>query len=40
VYLSHHVVFDETSFPTKDKATSPLPSKLTTSGNNYSLLPV
>jgi hypothetical protein len=33
VYLSRHVVFDEHSFPTKDQAPSPLPSKISTSSD-------
>lgn len=40
VFLSRHVVFDEGSFPAKDQATPPLPSKLAASGNSLSLVPV
>jgi hypothetical protein len=29
VYLSHHVIFDESSFPAKDAANSSLPSRIT-----------
>jgi hypothetical protein len=28
VYLSKHIIFNEESFPTKDQATSQLPSKI------------
>lgn len=32
-FLSHHVAFDETSFPTKDQTSSLLPSKINASTN-------
>jgi len=38
VYLSRHVVFDESSFPDKEQATSLLPSQLSLTGNSTHLL--
>jgi hypothetical protein len=38
-YLSRHVVFDETSFPAKDLATSHFPSRLHSTGDSPFLLP-
>jgi hypothetical protein len=44
VYLSRHVIFDETSFPTKDMASSRLPTKINAKGDTvfspYSPLPL
>jgi hypothetical protein len=44
VYLSRHVIFDETSFPTKDMASSHLPTKINAKGDivfsPYSPLPL
>jgi hypothetical protein len=44
IYLSRHVIFDETSFPTKDMASSHLPSKINAKGDTvfspYSPLPL
>jgi len=40
VYLSRHVVFDEDSFPAKDQAVSPFPSKVCAQNDAPFILPV
>jgi hypothetical protein len=40
IYLSRHVIFDESSFPAKEKDTSRLPSKINAQGDSSPLLPI